>query len=208
MSSRAFSLVVFGLLVGCGGQAGVEDGGGAGCPAQLPTAGDACADPGDCAYDDTVPDCPSTVAILARCVEQQWHIHKPVTCAPPEVLSCDPVGSWSVTTTGPYVSLPDMGDGSVFESYSSFELALSQQPNGWIYADGYVGTLTNEGCALSVSRIFAEDCYELDGQQACETIDGQLVLDFSQAPVTGTMKMRCSGECDNEAIAPVQATPL
>ena len=36
----------------------------------------------------------------------------------------------------------------------------------------------------------------------------QLVLAFWQGPVTGTMKMRCSGGCGDGAIDPVPATPL
>lgn len=228
-STPIFSLLFFGLaLAGCGDGGGGAGGGGAGgstggggatstggstttttseggCPANVPDAGDTCGGPGECVYSVPKPGCGSNLDTIASCEEERWNVYRPLQCGAPDVLACNPLGSWNVATTGPYLA-PDMGEASLFDSYTGFLVKVIQRENGRLYVNDWSGTVSEDGCALSVWRTFSEDCQTIDGQEFCSTIDGHLDLDLSLDPVTGTMHMTCWGECSDEGTAPVQAT--
>lgn len=173
-----------------------------GCPADVPDAWTHCGDPIDCSYSVKDAACPSALPVYVSCVDQTWRVWHPVTCDPfPAGAACDPTGSWTVTTTGPY----DPAD-SLFDSYTTFKLDLIAKPDGLLYLEGFSGHVSDDGCALSAFYSSPESCTDVDGQSFCSWMETVIELDLSTAPATGTVNMSCWGECGGDSTAPVSAT--
>ncbi len=177
-----------------------NSGAGGGCPQSRPTWGTPCNSAESCTYEDDLAPCgPGMVHV--DCVNHKWQVKDPLTCAPLADTLCDPIGTWHVTLAPPF--------NPSFTTYADpFDVVVSVEPDGLVYVDQYQGTLSADGCQLGGLALLDSSCEEVECQTYTADIYRTFTLDLSTVPATGSVEIKCVGECGDQNTAPIEATKL
>lgn len=172
----------------------------------VPAEGASCPQDAQCKYTGGRAGCATDPGLVATCADGAWSVYKPLMCSAPGAFSCDPVGTWKATTTGPYYDAESDYYPSMFDGWDTFLFDVIRDSDGLLRVNGdFAGDLSADGCQIKLSFSTDEDCTEIDGEQFCSWLEGSLTLDLAQNPVIGEVHMECWGECGDKGTAPLEA---
>lgn len=173
-----------------------------GCPENgLPDVGALCDKDVVCPNDTGKPTCASDPGRVAVCADGAWNVDIPLACSAASALTCDPVGKWEGTRSGPYV-YSDTSAGAVTE-IDQIQLEIVKGADGVLRVrNAESGDISADGCQLYVFLGGSSSCSEHNGESFCVYWGRYLTVDLSKNPAEATITESCAGECEIDASAP------